>query len=225
MTLQITWATETETTNDAGDTEVGTAFHILEFDAVTSEEHSAESELTSHVVETTEAISDHKRPKPRRINIEATVTNTPLGFPPSSGFNGRAVSAEVRKQVGDAKANVVVFSEEFDRITDVEQTLDRLRREAIDLTVATRVRTYENVQLVSVSIPRKDPVDAIDIRLELREVFRAETQTVDAPQPREPRGQGRRASASEPREETVAEDADEDTADQSLLTRLIGSIG
>lgn len=222
MTLQISWSTETEATSADGENEVTTAFHLLEFDAVVSEEHTAESELTDHVVESGEAISDHKRPKPRAINLEAHVTNTPLDFPPSSGFQARAISAQVRKGVGDAKANVVVFSEEFDRITDVESTLDRLRKEAIDLTVETRVRTYENVQLVSYSIPRRDPIDGIDIQIKLREVFRAETQTVDAPLPREPRGARRTETSAEPEQET---DAETNTTEDSLLTSLIGAIG
>ncbi len=218
MTLQISWSTDSEATNADGENEVTSAFHLLEFDAVTREEHSAKSSLTDHVVESTEAISDHKRPEPQEIRIEAVVSNTPVSFPPSSGFNGRAISAEVRQEVGNARANVAVFSDEFDRIQDVEATLDRLRREAIDVTVQTRVRTYENVQLVSVSIPRTDPMDAIEINLTLREVFRAETATVDAPLPREPRGSARSETSAEAEETETEED------DQSVLTQLIAGI-
>jgi len=218
MTLQISWATETESDVD-GETVLTSAYHVLEFDAVTSEEHTAESDLTDHVVESAAAISDHKRPKPRSLSIEAIVSNTPLSFPPSSGFASSSVTAEIATS-GPAKANVLTFSGEFDRIQDVEATLERLRSEAIDLTVETRVRTYDNVQLVSVSIPRADPVDAITIKLGLREVFRASTQIVDAPLPREPRG-GRTT-------ETAAEgedDPDVDDSETSLLGQLLGGFG
>ena len=219
MSLQISWSTEAQSTNAEGENEVNTTYHLLEFDAVLSEEHGAESDLTDHVVESGAAISDHKRPKPRTLQIDGLVTNTPLGFPPPSGFGTRAISAEVRKSVGSAKANVVVFSEEFDRVVDVAETLDRLRAEAIDLTIETVIRTYEDMQLVSVSAPRKEAIDAVTFSLRFREVFRAETQTVEAPLPREPR--------AAPRTETSAEGEDEeaDGTESSWLTDIIGGIG
>ena len=217
MTLQISWATET-TANESGENIVSSAFHLLAFDAVLREEHEAESDITDHVVETTEAISDHKRPKPQTLRIEGAVTNTPLGVPPPSGFGTETVTAEVRKNVGDAKASVVVFSQAFDRIADVESSLDRLRREAIDLTVETTHKTYENVQLVSVKFTRtgEDASDQVVFVLTLREVFRGSTVTVDAPAPREPRGSAR--------SETATEAEDEDVSEGSYLSQLIGLI-
>lgn len=219
MTLAISWATEDEQTDEDGSLVLTQTFHTLEFDAVMREEHSAESDLTEHVVESGAAISDHKRPKPRNISIEAIVSNTPLSFPPQSGFATGTITSEVRPDTGPAQATVRSFSGEFDRIQDVEQTLDRLRREAIDLTVETRVRTYENVQLLSVNIPRTDPEDAITVALSLREAFRASTLTVEAPLPREPRGGAATETAAEPEEEEV------DDTPTSWLGEITGAFG
>jgi hypothetical protein len=219
VSLQISWSIEDEQTEPDGTLTLASTFHILEFDVVTSEEHSAESDLTEHVVESTEAISDHKRAKPREISIGAHVTNTPLSNPPNSGFAQTQITSQISPDTGDSRATVRVFSGEFDRLQDVETTLDRLRREAIDLTVETRVRTYENVQLVSYTIPRSaDTGDALDISLRLREVFRATTQTVEAPLPREPRGGRETESAAEPE----PEEEDADTTETSLLGQLLG---
>lgn len=213
MTLSISWSTDT-TTTDGGETTISSAYHILEFDVITSVDHTAESELTEHTVETGAAISDHKRAKPRTIEIEAFVTQTPLGVPPLSGFATRSVSGSVHKGTGPAKATVFEFSEEFDRIQDVEQTLERLRTEAIDLTVETRARTYDNVQLVSFRIPQKEGVDGAPFTLSIREVFRAEAQTTQAPLPREPRGASRSETSSDTEEEETEDD-------RSLLTQVI----
>jgi len=221
MTLEISWETEAESVED-GEAVITASYHLLEFDAVLSEEHEAESEMTDHVVESSEAISDHKRAKPRALRLDVLVTNTPIGVPPPSGFGTRAISARVRKDVGNAKANVIVFSEEFDRVADVASTLDRLRAEAVDLTVATAIRTYERVQLLSVSIPRKEPEDAASFSLRFREVFRAETQTVDAPLPREPRGASRSETSSEPEDEEADSDEEDDS---SWLNQAIGLLG
>lgn len=220
MTTQISWSTDSISGDDAsGENVLTTAFHLLAFDAVMSEEHDEESELTDHVVETREAISDHKRPKPQTYRMAATITNTPLDAPPPSGFGSVTPSASVRKNVGSAKANVVVFSEDFDRVGDVLDTLNRLRREAIDLSVETSTRTYENMQLIQVRRSREggtEATDAASVDLVFREVFRGETITVDAPVPREPRGA--------PRSETATEPEDEDTTDQSWLLEGIGML-
>lgn len=220
MTVQISWSTDSISSDDAsGENVLTTAFHLLAFDAVMAEDHEEESELTDHVIETREAISDHKRPKPQTLRMEAIITNTPLAAPPPSGFGSVTPSAEVRKSVGSAKANVVVFSEEFDRVGDAIETLNRLRREAIDLTVETSTRTYENMQLIQVRRARaggEDATDAASVDLVFREVFRGETITVDAPVPREPRGA--------PRSETATEPEAEDTTDQSWLLEAVGML-
>lgn len=216
MSLVISWATEDEQTGSDGEITLVQAFHILEFDATTRVEHSAESEITAHVVESGSAISDHKRAKPIDVMIEAVVTNTPLSNPPNSGFAQTQVTSEVSPDTGEARATVRTFTVEFDRIQDVGETLERLRVEPIDLTVEDRFRTYDNVQLVSYNVPRDEPIDAVTISLRLREVFRATTETVDAPLPREPRGRRETETASEGEEEEV------DSGPTSILGQLLG---
>ncbi len=192
MTLKISWSSQSESYSEEGELSASNAEHTLVFDAVLSESHEGTSVLTEHAVESGAPISDHKRANPARLTIEALVTNTPLLAPPASGYGeGPAVTAEVRKDE-DVKANVVIFSASFDRLADVETTLRRLRLEATPVTVSTRVRTYEQVQVVSVTCPREpEDGDSLRFQIEFQEVRVAQSRTVDAPRPREPRGRRR----------------------------------
>ena len=47
-------------------------------DAFLKEDHEAEVEITKHAVEKGVKITDHARPKPRVITVEAIVSNSPL---------------------------------------------------------------------------------------------------------------------------------------------------
>lgn len=246
--LAISWSTATEGVVFSEDSEEGVreiAFseNVLQFDCVTSETHEGISELTEHAVETGAPISDHKRTKPRRLTIEALVTNTPLDAPPPSGGDGSAatITAQVRAEIEveqsegggqNARANVVVFSSPFDRIVDVVNALDALRVGDQFVTIETRIRTYENMQIVSVTSPRESADgDSIRFAIEAVEVRIAETRTVDAPITREPRGsrtteRGAR-EGSEPTESVLhrlfGDDADGDSSNDGFMSR-VGSV-
>jgi len=183
----------------------------LEFDAVTREEHAGEADLPEHVVESGASLNDHKRAKNRTIDITGIVSNTPLDFPPRSGFASQSISTST---VG----GVITFSEDFNRVQDVAETIERLRVEPIDLTVETAIATYDNVQLAGYSIPRADPEDAAEFSLKFVQIRRAETQTVEAPLPREPRAAHRTTTTTETREETEADPA---TNNESWLHELM----
>jgi hypothetical protein len=189
--LRISWNTQNFTLADSGDLEAASYEHTLEFDVITSETHEGSSVLTEHAVESGAPISDHKRANPRRIAIEAIVSNTPLGAPPRSGYAETTIETSLSKDEG--MPNVLVFSRRFDRIQDVLATLDRLRLEATSVTLTTSRRTYDAVQIVSVTEPRApEDGDTQRFQIEIQEVRVAQSRTVEAPRPREPRGQDQR---------------------------------
>lgn len=185
----ISWSTQTTALGDDGDLEARAFEHSVAFDAVTSITVEGTSVLTEHAVESGAPISDHKRANPRRITIEAVVSNTPIDRPPASGY-GEASTVEVRTtKPDDGSGNVQEFLTAFDRIQDVIDTLDRLRLEATAVTLSTGRRTFEAVQIVSVSEPREvEDGDTQRFTIEIQEVRIAQSRTVDAPRPREPRG-------------------------------------
>ncbi len=209
MTLRISWGTSSET-ESGGEFTTESTEHILEFDAVVKEGHLSSSEVTTHTVETGEAISDHKRANPRTIEIEAFVSNTPLEAPPRSGPRTSGAISEIQTT---STGNVTVFSEEFDRVSDVWETLLELQREAIDVTVSTTFQVYENVQLVRVATPRDVPEDGVMFQLTLQEGFRATAELIDDPVPREPRERANQETNTAPDED----DSDPDAVEDSLL--------
>lgn len=189
--LRISWNTQTTALGDGGDLESRSYEHTLEFDCVTTETHEATAVLTEHAVESGAPLADHKRQAPRRVRIEAIVTNTPIAAPPPSGYGHAAnVTAEVRAAANDTASAVVLhFSASFDRMGDVWTTLDRLLAEDTTVTLSTAKKTYENVQIVGVTVPREArDGDSLRFQVEVQEVRVAQARTVDAPQPREARG-------------------------------------
>jgi hypothetical protein len=182
--LTISWNTQNFVLTE-GDLASRSYEHTLQFDCVTEETHEGASVLTEHTVESGVPLTDHKRAMPRRISIEAWVTQTPLDVPLPSGYG----QTTVQVQTQTAGASVSVFSQEFDRIADVLDTLDRLRLEATTVTLTTRRRTYDSVQIVSVTESRTpEDGDVQKLLIEIQEIRVAQTRTVDSPQPREPRG-------------------------------------
>ena len=220
MTLQIGWESEQTLFDGAGESATEIAFHVLEFDCVTSETHEGTSVLTEHAVESGAPVSDHKRANPDRVSIEAIVTNTPLDAPPPSGFASSNVTVRISKD----GAQVKEFSEAFDRVQDVIDTLDRLRLESVPITLSTRWKTYENVQIVSVVRPR-DSTDGDSSRftVDLVSVRTAFARDIDAPLPREPRGNPRRDRGAREAEEVT--DPELSSTANDLANQAVEAIG
>ena len=187
--LRISWSTQTTALASSGDLEARSTEHGLVFDAVTTETHEGTSVLTEHAVESGAPISDHKRANPDRVSIEAIVSNTPLDAPPESGYGASGIVASVRKGETETDAQVMIFSADFDRVSDAVATLRRLRLESTPVTVSTRIHTYDDCQIVAVTTPRESSDgDSVRFQIEIQSVRIAQTRTVDTPQPREPRG-------------------------------------
>lgn len=214
MTLAIQWSTET--VNETGGAFVSSfSEHSLRFDAVTKEVHDMTSVVTEHAVEGAAAISDHKRPDPRRLSLEVTVTNTPTGDVLPSGYEDFRPPTTVEGSAGGVA--VLQYSSTFDRVSDVFQTLKRLVSEPTLLTVIaeTGLEVYENMTIVNVSAPRESGDGAsITFSIDFIEVRLAEARLVDAPEPREVRGS--RAQNSGTQETEDAEESEQ--VNQSILS-------
>lgn len=197
-------------------------FVILEVDAVMSESHEIMATLTDHPVERGADLSDHKRPGQRRYRLEGLVTNTPIGSIPLTGENSSAdgVSGTVRDS--GAKANVLQFSDRFDRVRDMLDALTALTETAQLVTITTDVRTYEDAQIVAVTAPRSaEAGDSITFTVDVTQVRIAETRDVGAPVPRQPRGRRTRDNGAQAGAE--AETAPAPDQNSSALRRLADS--
>lgn len=233
--LQISWSTETTTLDpDSRDLVGSQTQHVLIFDVETRISHKGTSELTSDAVESGEPISSHKRAIPETISIEAVVSQTPVGNPPPSGY--QSGSPPVANPTAVDGATVMVYTATFDRVTDVCNTLRRLRLEATPVTITTRVRTYTEMQIVTVDETEDvETGDAVLITVDAQKVRVAVTRETDLPQPREPRGsattdRGAQEGTDETERRSTLRRAEEDyqarrAAGASPTDAALGSLG
>lgn len=163
----------------------GTGVSAFELDAALSIVHDYESEVTEHPVESGAAVTDHIRNKPATLKLECVVSNTPI-----------AQAADVEKAGGFRKG-------EPGRAEEIFATLMKLRDAQQPITVATRLKTYSNMAIASISIPQDSKTgDALRFSLTLKEIRIIESQYVTFA--KEPRGQKKAGLGDKPKK-----DADE----------------
>lgn len=213
---------------------------FVDFDATVKELHASSAIATEHYVEDGVALTDHVRPERDRLSAEAHVTNTPIRTisgaedgavsafqvtTQATGFdrlakvkrNGQVDQATRESSDNDFNANVLQWPSEFDRVTDVYTVLRDLMVEGIELTILTSLRQYDSMVLVDMGAPRDggDNSNAIMFSLEFVEVRKAQTETVDSPEPLETRAERRRRRGAQATEEPEAEE------DRSLAAALV----
>jgi hypothetical protein len=184
----IVWQSSTVTYDDSGEGTLGITEHILEFDCVLREVHESSSVITDHAVESGAAISDHKRPNPRKVHLTGEITDHPAGDPPLSGTGGTQIrSALTRIELADAQ--VMKFETAFFRAREVFGVLQNLSLDDVSVTVENEMDTYENMQIESANLSRDAGLGGtLNVEIVLREIRIAETRTGE-PQPMEARGQ------------------------------------
>lgn len=190
MTIRLSW-NQSSIISEGEQNRLSVDSYILEFDAVMRLAKTARADVTNFVVESGASLTDHKKRTPRTIILEGLVSNTPIKAPPPSGKSNKStISAEVRK---GEKGNTLQFSEQFDRVQDVYDTLQMLVREPILVTLETEQEVFERVTVTVVEDIRNAPHFAgASFTVQCQEIFIAETEEVEIPIPQEPRGQRRR---------------------------------
>lgn len=109
-----------------------------EIDVALAEEHSFDSEVTEHPVETGADVADHVRARPIVVTVEGVVSNTPIG--------DLALRRNQFLSVG-GEAFAMPSDEVFAFLLDI-----RDKREPV--TIETTLRRFENMVLESLSAPR-----------------------------------------------------------------------
>lgn len=106
---------------------------------------------------------------------------------PTLFFPVQVTPAERSDRTSVVAGNVLQFPVQFDRVRDVYEKLETLRRAGTPVAVLSSLRDYDSMVISSLSAPR-DHNDSVTFQLELTEVRFAESQTIDAPVPLERRG-------------------------------------
>lgn len=85
------------------------------------------------------------------------------------------------------KAKVLAFSTVFDRVREVQEKLTAWKTSGVFFLVVTASRTYENMVIESVTLPREERGGAA-FTIAMKQIRTVSTATVTAPQPKEARG-------------------------------------
>lgn len=138
----------------------------MEFDVVTSENHKWEATTTSNPVETGSQLTDHVQLSPDTLDISGIITNSSLMWLKDN-------LATIGKALGL-----------HDGESDVQRAFDQLRKlleNRQPVTVYTRYRTYNDMVLTSLSIPRTvENGDSIEFTASFTHIKRVSTLTVNA---------------------------------------------
>ena len=133
---------------------VGTSLGGYRFDAVIQSDHTSELALTEHPVQNGAAVTDHSYLKPKTLTLRVAVSDCATGGSYGGGGGG-------------------------DRSVNAYQLLLRLQREAQPLTVTTRLYTYTNMMVKTVTTSEDyTTVHALDATVTLQEIVVAAVSTV-----------------------------------------------
>lgn len=115
-------------------------------DCSLSENHTFDADVTEYPVESGSNITDNIRPLPLVVEMECLVSNTPIGLI-------RSHRNLVRGEGNDAVLSTPT--------NDAYDLLQVIREQRKPVTIRTSLRTFENMALKSLSIPRGPALDEL----------------------------------------------------------------
>lgn len=193
-------------------------------DASVNEMHTTAAEVTDHQVEKQPNVVDYIRPLPRKIQIEGVVTNTPIGGPPDPNRGVTATQGSQSITVGGktVSAQVLKFSDQFDRVRDVYGDLVDAALGGALFTIDTTLASYENFAITNFAVPRNaQSGSSIQFQLELMEVRIVESKETQALAPSKKKATKKRGDKPT-KEET---DAKKRSILRSGVDAIIGAYG
>lgn len=203
MSTVITW------TDDAG------AAQTLELDVDLQESHDLASDITEHPVEEGADVTDHVRPRLRRVTVEGFVSDTPWITNPGVGEVAEFTSVELQlpekpqqislsgglsalgSALGEAvfgakpplKATILTLEDVKSRKRAIYDALEDVRLNARICRVLTSLHEYENM-LIEQVVPTRTPGDGNGAKfvVTLKEIERVSSDVTVAPEPAETLG-------------------------------------
>ena len=159
--------TSTDAAGNVSTTINGTATTTYVFDAVLGLDHDQRLEKTHHPVQTGADISSHAYLMPARLTLEVGMSDVMDSYAHSAVNSVATGSSIITPWIGSASKSVSAY-----------QTILGLQQARQPLTVTTRLRTYTNMVILSVS-PREDyrTITGLRMRVEFEQIFTASTTT------------------------------------------------
>lgn len=154
--------------------------------------------------------------------LDVKVYEPPLMPTPGSLINALSSAiGNLLKGKKEYKAQVLKFDKDFDNVQDTYFALKELRDTGQRIEVVTTIRTYKDMVVEDVSMPRNaEHGTGASVTVSLKEIRVVSTLKVKAPRPAEVLGQPRKNQGAK-----GPSDADDPTKKQSTLFKGLAAIG
>jgi len=144
----------------------GTTTQMYVFDAVLRAEHSGESHVTEHPVQTGANISDHAYAMPARVTLEIGMSDVMDSYSHLGDANAQAAAGTWTGTSNSKSVNAF-------------QTLDSWRLNRVLLTLNTRLKSYASMVVESATpTESKETFTGLRCRVVFKQVLIANTQTI-----------------------------------------------
>ena len=187
----------------------------IQLDAVISEAHSNEVSLTSNPVELGAEITDHAVVQPKKLNIVAQVSDTPMGL---AAF-GQIVDLVTGLFGTSTTDNITRSNAAYNAIIQLQE-----EREPIE--IQTKLKLYTNMIITNVSVQQdKNTSRIVRMSIDLQQVIITESEVVQLTE--EQLQAGSATEQASPAEKSGRKEAVEPPAstDKSVLKTLIDWVG
>lgn len=187
----------------------------IELDAVLTETHTNQVRLTKNPVELGTDITDHAIVEPKRLNIVANVSDTPLG---TAAF-GQIVDLVTGLFGTSTTQNITRSNAAYNAMVQLME-----QREPIE--VQTKLRLYENMVITSLSTTQdKNTSRMVSMVLTLEEVIITESQIIQLEPEQLEEGSAREQGSSAEKKGRQEPVTPSESTDKSVLKSVIDWVG
>ena len=165
------------------------ALELLKIDATKAEEHSFKAKATQHEVEDGANISDHVIKTGRTITINGLISDDPISIAAAVVGNIAGIAGSLVEGIGGAVATGAVSKLGSELLSngakpskDALDILEYIYEESIPLMITTSIKTYTNMIMEDLSIPRNiKNANSLEFKAVFREARIIESESVDIP--------------------------------------------
>ena len=187
----------------------------IELDAVLSETHNNQVRLTKNPVELGADITDHAVIEPKKINIQAQVSDTPLG---TAAF-GQIVDL-VTGLFGTSTAQNIT------RSNTAYNAMVQLMEEREPIEVQTKLKLYQDMVITSLSVTQdKNTSRIVLMNISLEEILITESQIVKLDPEQLQEGSTREQATSAEKKGRQEPVAPSETTNKSVLKSITSWVG
>lgn len=165
------------------------ALELLKIDATRAEEHSFKAKATQHEVEDGANISDHVIKSGRTVTINGVISDDPITIAAAAIGNLAGITGSLVGGLGGAVATGAVSKLGSELISngskpskDAIDILEYIYEENIPLMITTSIKTYTNMIMESLNIPRNvRNANSLEFSASFREIRIVENEVVEIP--------------------------------------------